>query len=136
MQVGTTQDDTIRTSKQEAKENIFESLKSSIERTTATPYSRLNTSQIYNIILKEKLKENAVKQKLLESDRSKFNDSLTIKMLKPYSSAIIVDILKLVLQSLLVFIAERSMLLRRPKMHQNFKTKAIKINHQSLIIKC
>ncbi|XP_076244345.1 uncharacterized protein LOC143185302 [Calliopsis andreniformis] len=79
LELGTPENDTIRATKQEGQENIFESLKSSIERSSTSPYSRLNTSQIYNLILKEKLKENAAKQKLLETDKDKIDESLANK---------------------------------------------------------
>nr|XP_034175168.1 uncharacterized protein LOC117601915 [Osmia lignaria] len=57
--------------KQEANENIFESLKNSIEKTAASQSGRLNTKQIYNLIMKETMKESEAKQKLVESFRSK-----------------------------------------------------------------
>ncbi|XP_053983194.1 uncharacterized protein LOC128886950 [Hylaeus anthracinus] len=81
LQLGTTKDDSIRATKQEGNENIFESLKSSIERST-NPSSRLNTSQIYNLILKETLKDKAARQKLLENEKSKFNESLPNKLVE------------------------------------------------------
>ncbi|XP_076669948.1 uncharacterized protein LOC143369638 isoform X2 [Andrena cerasifolii] len=78
IQLGAAQVNALRSSKPEGKDTILESLRSSIERTSTSPYSRLNTSQIYNLILKEKLKENAAKQKLTENDANKFKESSPI----------------------------------------------------------
>lgn len=72
------QDDSRRITKQEAKENIFESLKSSIERSNY-PASQLNTSAVYKY-LKETLRENEAKQKLLDSDKNEFNETPTFEM--------------------------------------------------------
>ncbi|XP_033342303.2 uncharacterized protein LOC117229726 isoform X2 [Megalopta genalis] len=58
------------------KENLFESLKNTIEKST-NPSNRLNTTQIYNLILKETLKENLARQKLLETERRKINNEAT-----------------------------------------------------------
>ncbi|XP_017888322.1 uncharacterized protein LOC108629888 isoform X2 [Ceratina calcarata] len=72
-------DDGVRRSvKQEAKENIFESLKNSIDKTNNYPTSRLNTRQIYNMILKETLKESEGRQRLLDNDQIKFNESSSL----------------------------------------------------------
>lgn len=76
LQLGLIQDDTIRT-KQEGKESIFETLKNSIEKSNYSS-PRLNTRQIYNMILKETLKENEARQKL--SDNDKFNEVSPIEM--------------------------------------------------------
>ncbi|XP_043264911.1 uncharacterized protein LOC122404753 [Colletes gigas] len=87
LQLGTTKDDeAIKTTKQEGKENLFESLKNSLEK-GAFPPSRLNTSQIYNLIVKETLKDNAAKRKLLEIERIKFNESLPIKLVEQLPSS-------------------------------------------------
>ena len=74
-----------RTSK-EGKENILETLKSSVEKSNY-PSSRLN-KQIYNLILKEGQKEYETRQKLLDSDNNKFNEPLSteIKEYLPSSS--------------------------------------------------
>ncbi|KAK1125687.1 hypothetical protein K0M31_005236 [Melipona bicolor] len=72
-QLEITQDSTIRINKQEGKENIFESLKSSVEKFNY-PSSLLN-SQIYNLILKETQKESETRQKLFDSDNKKINES-------------------------------------------------------------
>ncbi|XP_076633644.1 uncharacterized protein LOC143347900 [Colletes latitarsis] len=87
LQLGTTKDDeAIKTSKQEGKENIFESLKNSLEK-GAFPPSRLNTSQIYNLIVKETLKDNAAKRKFLEIEKIKFNESLPVKLVEQLPSS-------------------------------------------------
>lgn len=75
--------------KQEPKENILESLRNSIDRTNNHPASRLNTRQIYNMILKETLKESEARQKLLDTDRTKLTESsppIEIKEQVPSSS--------------------------------------------------
>lgn len=77
LQLGLMQDDTIRTTKQEGKESIFETLKNSIEKSNYSS-PRLNTRQIYNMILKETLKESEARQKLLDND--KFNEVSPIEM--------------------------------------------------------
>ena len=85
-QLGITYDNITRTSKQEGKENILETLKSSVEKSNY-PSSRLN-KQIYNLILKEGQKECEARQKLLSSDNNKFNEPLPteIKEYLPSSS--------------------------------------------------
>ncbi|CAL7940462.1 unnamed protein product [Xylocopa violacea] len=77
LQLGTAEDDAIRT-KQEGRENIFESLKSTIEKSNYPP-SRLNARQKYNLFLKETLKHNEARQKLLDIERQNFNESLQIE---------------------------------------------------------
>ncbi|OAD54365.1 hypothetical protein WN48_08079 [Eufriesea mexicana] len=67
------QHDTSGTTKQERKENTFESLKNSIEKSNYV-FSQLNTRQINNLIWKETLKESEAKQKLLDSDKNEFNE--------------------------------------------------------------
>ncbi|XP_076647885.1 uncharacterized protein LOC143356247 [Halictus rubicundus] len=57
----------------EKKDNLFDSLKSTIEKST-NPSARLNTTQIYNLILKETLKENVARQKLLDIERRRINN--------------------------------------------------------------
>ncbi|KAK9301244.1 hypothetical protein QLX08_006325 [Tetragonisca angustula] len=85
-QLEITQDSTIRTNKQEGKENIFESLKSSVEKFNY-PSSLLNR-QIYNLILKETQKESEIRQKLFDSDNKKINESSSteVKEYLPSSS--------------------------------------------------
>lgn len=85
-QLGVTYDNITRTSKQEGKENILETLKSSVEKPNY-PSSRLN-KQIYNLILKEGQKECETRQKLLDSENNKFNEPLPteIKEYLPSSS--------------------------------------------------
>ncbi|XP_076291838.1 uncharacterized protein LOC143214531 [Lasioglossum baleicum] len=55
------------------KDNLIESLKSTIEKST-NPSGRLNTAQIYNLILEETIKENVARQKLLETERRRVNN--------------------------------------------------------------
>ncbi|XP_076167459.1 uncharacterized protein LOC143146746 [Ptiloglossa arizonensis] len=84
LQLGTAKDDTIKTSKQEGKENIFESLQSSMEKKTH-PHCQLN--QIYNLILKETFKDNTAKQKVLEDENSKLKESLPINLVEQVPSS-------------------------------------------------
>ncbi|KOC66089.1 hypothetical protein WH47_00982 [Habropoda laboriosa] len=77
LQLGKTPDNATRISKQEETENIFESLKTTIEKTAVDPSSRLNTRQIYNLLMKESLKENEARQKLIDK---KLNESLPIEI--------------------------------------------------------
>ncbi|XP_031849447.1 uncharacterized protein LOC116434816 [Nomia melanderi] len=56
------------------KENAIESLKDTIER-SMNPSTRLNITQIYNLIQKETLK-----QKLLDVEKRKFNESVPLKI--------------------------------------------------------
>ncbi|XP_078047299.1 uncharacterized protein LOC144475356 [Augochlora pura] len=69
------------------KENLFQSLKNTIEKST-NPSTRLNTTQIYNLILRETLKENLAKQKLLETEKRKINNETTsLKISEPAASS-------------------------------------------------
>ncbi|XP_015440441.1 PREDICTED: uncharacterized protein LOC107195169 [Dufourea novaeangliae] len=61
------------------KENIFESLKTTIARST-NPSTRLNTTQIYDLIMEETLKESSARQKLLDAERRKFNERVPLKI--------------------------------------------------------
>ncbi|XP_016907752.1 uncharacterized protein LOC107995038 [Apis cerana] len=85
LQLGLMQDDTIRTTKQEGKESIFETLKNSIEKSNYSS-PRLNTRQIYNMILKETLKESEARQKLLDNDKFNEVSPIEIKEHLPSSS--------------------------------------------------
>ncbi|XP_076751047.1 uncharacterized protein LOC143423538 [Xylocopa sonorina] len=76
-QSGTAQRDTIET-EQETRENLFGSLKSSIEWSDY-PSSRLSTRQKYNLFLKETLKQNEARQKLMDIEKQNFNESLQIE---------------------------------------------------------
>ncbi|CAK9799356.1 hypothetical protein ANTQUA_LOCUS2008 [Anthophora quadrimaculata] len=67
--LGKTQDNATRISKPEETKNVFESLETTIEKSIAHPSTRLNTKQIYNLLMKETLKENEARQSLIDNDK-------------------------------------------------------------------
>ncbi|CAK9814693.1 hypothetical protein ANTPLA_LOCUS8303 [Anthophora plagiata] len=67
--LGKTQDNATRISKPEETQNIFESLEAAIEKSVAHPSTRLNTKQIYNLLMKETLKESEARQSLIDNDK-------------------------------------------------------------------
>ncbi|CAK9828366.1 hypothetical protein ANTRET_LOCUS5911 [Anthophora retusa] len=67
--LGKTQDNATRISKPEETKNVFESLETTIEKSVAHPSTRLNTKQIYNLLMKETLKENEARQSLIDNDK-------------------------------------------------------------------